>query len=102
MAASTKRFTLTANAYQDVSEGATKVWFTLDFLKTTYNAVRLALGTSLPSAGTTHYQLIDPTRFPVGNENYPQELPTQIEIGAGDTVYLRADADSCEVVVHRI
>lgn len=102
MAASTKRFTLTSATYVDVSEGATLVFGTLEFDRQRYRAVRIALGTSLPSVGTTHYQGIDPGVFQVANENYSQEVPFKFEIGAGDAVYMRAESESFDVVVHRI
>lgn len=102
MAASTKRFTLTDIGYVDVSEGATLVWFILEFNRNRYNAIRLALGpTILPAADTIHYQLIDPGRFQVGADDYSQEVPMAFSIGEGDRVYVRAERDSCELVVHR-
>ena len=101
MAASTKRFTLTDATYVDVSEGATLVWFILGFNRQRYNAIRLALGTGAPAVDTVDYQDIDPGRFQVGSDDYSQEVPVKIELGPGDRVYLRAERDSCEVVVHR-
>ena len=108
MAASTKRFTLTDAAYVDVSEGATLVWFVLEFNRQRYNAIRLTLGDPPgvpalfpPAVDTVHYQAIDPGRFQVGADDYSQEVPVRIELDAGDRVYLRAERDSCEVAVHR-
>jgi hypothetical protein len=106
MAASTKRFTLTDTAYVDVSEGATLVWFVVDFDRQRYNAIRLTLGSdppalNPPAADTPHYQAIDPGRFQVGANDYSQEVPVRIELGEGDRVFVRAERDSCELVVHR-
>jgi hypothetical protein len=101
VSASTRRFTLTSTSYVDVSEGATLVWFTLDFDRNRYNAIRLALGQSLPAAGTVDYQSIDPGRFQVGQNDYSQEVPVRIEIGASDRVYIRAEREDVELVVHR-
>jgi hypothetical protein len=101
MAASTKRFTLTSASYADVSEGATLVWFVLDFDRQRHNAVRLALGQSPPAAATVHYQSVNPGRFQVGSDDYSQEVPVRIEIGADDRVYVRAEREDVELVVHR-
>jgi hypothetical protein len=102
MAASTKRFILTDATYVDISEGATMVWFVLTFDPNENNAIRLALGQSLPAADTIHYQDINPLSFKVGNNDYPQEVPIRVDqLGAGDRVYVRAERDSAEVAVHR-
>jgi hypothetical protein len=84
-----------------VSEGASLVWFTLEFNRQRYNAIRLALGTSAPAPDTVHYQEIDSGRFQVGADDYSQEVPVKIELDEGDKVYLRAERDAHEVVVHR-
>jgi hypothetical protein len=102
MAASTKRFTLTDAAYVDVSEGAALVFFTLGFNRQRFNAIRLALGQSVPAADTPHYQDIDSGKFQVGANDYSQEVPIKLELGSGDRVYLRAERDTHEIVVHRI
>lgn len=101
MAASTIRYTLTSAAYVDVSVGATRVWFTLEFNRQQSRAIRLALGTTPPDPNTPHYQSIDPGRRQVGSQDLPETISLAWDLAeTTDRVYVRAEADPVDLVVH--
>ncbi len=95
MAASTKRFTLTSAAYQDISEGSAAIAFRL-----TYRArqetmrVRIALATSLPSASTTDYDLFEAP--PTGSVSDEKNVYFS-ELDSTNRVYARAASEEATV-----
>lgn len=94
MAASTKRFTLTNSAYQDVSEGASEIWFLIPFERNQVNDVRLVIAQSLPSSGTSNYFRVSPNYNPVGPNDLPQDFTVSIaRLSASDRVYLLTDTN---------
>lgn len=101
--ASLVTFSLTSSAYQDVSVGFGSVWFILPFQRHKVNAVRLAVGQSLPSAGTANYLLLNPNVNEVGSSNIPQDIEIDLKgLASTDRVYLRADSIDVSLPVLRI
>lgn len=96
MAGVTEAFTLTPSAYQDVSEGASEVWFEVPFNRNTAQDVRMVLAASLPSAGTNDYVLISHAN-PIGPDNKPESIPVSLS-GLDARVYLRTDTAASLVI----
>ncbi len=94
MAVSTAVFTLTTGAYQDISEGAASCAFRVPLRGHRDNAVRVILGTSLPSAGATNYDL-----FTAPEKNEEERVVQFAEFGAADRVYVRLDAEPVKAPV---
>jgi hypothetical protein len=103
MAASTKQFTLTSSAYQDLSEGAANCAFRVPFHRQRSNAIRVVLGQSLPAVNSTTYDTIDTNNFSVGPNESPQEFPLSFNnLAPTDRVYARADSSNVSFTVYRI
>jgi hypothetical protein len=94
MAATTKSFTLTTSAYQDVSEGAGEVWFEVPFNRNQVNDIRVVLASSLPAAGSTEYYLAKTARA-VAAVDLPEDKSMHFSyLAYTDRVYLRSDVQS--------
>ncbi len=96
MAVSTKRFTLTTSAYQDISEGNAVCSLRIPLISQRNNSVRIALGTSLPSPNATDYDTFAAPDTP--REEFQVHF---LELTSADRVYARAEAGSVIVAVYR-
>lgn len=97
MAASTKAFTLTTAAYQDISEGAENCAFRLRVKSQRDNSIRIILSTSLPSANDEDYDVFIA----------PNDVPDTTDVSftglaSSDRVYARADSATTSITVYRI
>lgn len=87
---------LTTSAYQDISEGAADCAFRLPVNSQNDNVVRVALGTSLPAADTTDYDLY------IGPNNGGDAMHVSFTaLAPTDRVYARSDKVSYKLVVYR-
>jgi len=94
MAVSTVSFTLTTAAYQDVSGGNANCAFRLQLRGFRDNAIRVILGTSLPTAGATNYDL-----FGAPEISQDERVVQFTELTTADRVYLRLDAEPAKTPI---
>lgn len=103
MAALTDRIALTSSAYRDVSAGAANCAFVVWFDPQNRSAVRVILGTSLPSPEATNYDLIDPANVRVGADIKSESIMMRFNrLQSTDRVYVRADSQSLGITVYTI
>lgn len=99
MAVSTKAFTLTTGAYQDISEGNEIISFLIKNPRD--SAVRIHLGTSLPAAETANYETFLPPPDIAQSRNVDPTTVAFSELSVTDLCYARADSANITIAVFR-